>query len=404
MDDLVGLFGKLLDAAASSGPVLEWYASCALHGWLRITALLAVSLAHLCIAAELILVLRRRQRGRRAGGFCVLATFLLAGGVLYGLEVLIWWRPTNLLLAPATLGAALVLVCSATVLLPMVPRMLSLRDPVELQREFDQRRRTELELRQVHAQLEGVIEQRTAELAKKTEEMEQFLNTVSHDLKNPIVTCLGLAGMLREDVKAGRIGQTLDSVDRIERSVTRMRLFIEDLLNLSRVGQVPFVLTTVDTNEIVRSIGDDLRHRLEQAGVVLEIEDNLPVVNADTQRLTEVLENLITNAMKYGCDNPHPRITVGCIAEGEESRIFVRDNGRGIAQEHQAQIFEPFRRLRSDKEGSGIGLTIVMRIVKKHGGRVWVESEPGHGSTFWIALPAVDEQIGAETKPMHALT
>jgi signal transduction histidine kinase len=265
---------------------------------------------------------------------------------------------------------------------------MEFRKPVDLEREITQRRRTELELRQVHAQLEGVIEQRTSELASKNEELEQFLNTVSHDLKSPVVTCQGLAGILREDIQAGRIEETHDTINRIDRSVTRMRQLIDDLLHLSRIGKVRFELTDVNTLSLVRSIGDEYKTRLEKICAVLQIESNLPSVHADAHWLTEVFENLITNAIKYGCDNPHPSIKIGCITDEREHRFFVRDNGSGIDPAHHAQILEPFRRLRNDKEGSGMGLAIVVRIIKMHGGRIWIESQSGHGATFWVALPA----------------
>src|SRR5580658_481796 len=162
-----------------------------------------------------------------------------------------WW-PGYRVFTGVKAGAALASMVTLLLIHPMVPKLLAMRNPVELHREIAQRRRTELELRQVHAQLEGVIEQRTAELAAKNEEMEQFLNTVSHDLKNPIVTCLGLIGMVRQDLQAGQTAETLDSVARIERSVTRMRQLIEDLLNLSRLGRVQFELAEVDTDPMLR--------------------------------------------------------------------------------------------------------------------------------------------------------
>ena len=214
-----------------------------------------------------------------------------------------WW-PAYRLTGLTKAAAAVISLATAGVLIPLAPQALKLRSPAELQHEIVQRRRTELELRQVHAQLEGVIELRTAELAAKNEEMEQFLNTVSHDLKSPVVTCLGLAGVLREDLQAGRVEQTKDTINRIERSMTRMRQLIEDLLNLSRIGKVRFELTDVDTNSVIRSIGEEFKPRLQKIGATLEIESNLPMVRADAHWLTEVFENLITNAMKYGCDNP----------------------------------------------------------------------------------------------------
>lgn len=404
MEDIVEYFRKATD---TMGFPPRWRSSSwsEAQGWFYIGSELLIGFAYLVSFAALARYLRRCRSVSSAVLFLFVGLCLLTGAITHSLEALMFWWPAYRLTTIAKASTGLVSLVTVTALLPMIPKLLALRNPVELQREVAQRRRTEMELRQVHAQLEGVIEQRTSELAAKNAEMEQFLNTVSHDLKNPVVTCLGLAGILREDVQAGRIEESIDSVNRIERSVTRMRQLIDDLLHLSRIGRVRFELTEVDILEIVRSIADELRPRLEQIGAVLEFEDNLPHVIADAQWMRELLENLVTNAMKYGCDNPRPQIVVGSIELNDETRLFVRDNGRGIDSAHHAQIFEPFRRLRSDKEGSGMGLAIVVKIVKMHGGRVWVESEPGRGATFWIGLPlsgATETKERLETA--HALT
>jgi hypothetical protein len=368
----------------------RWYSEnwSAAHAWLFICSDLLISAAYLLMAVVLARIRRRHPGAPYTNLVLLLGVFFFAGGSTHLLDALMFWWPAYRLTALVNACAALISLGVAAALIRTAPKVLALRSPVEIQREIIQRRKTELELRQVHAQLEGVIEQRTAELASKNEEMEQFLNTVSHDLKSPVVTCLGLAGTLREDIKAGRVEETDDTINRIERSATRMRQLIEDLLNLSRIGRVRCELVDVDTQAILRSICDEFRPRLAEIGAVLEIETDLSCVRADTQRLTEVFENLITNAIKYGCDRPHPRIVVGCISTEKEHRFYVRDNGNGIDPAHHAQVLEPFRRLRTDKEGSGMGLAIVVRITRMHGGRIWIESHPGQGATFWVALPA----------------
>jgi two-component system, chemotaxis family, sensor kinase Cph1 len=366
------------------------------HAWLHIVSDLVIAATYLLMAAVLTRTLRARAGTPYARLFWLFAFFIFAGGITHLLDALMFWWPAYRLTALAKAGAALISLVTAAVLVRIAPKAAALRSPAEIQREIIQRRKTELELRQVHAQLEGVIEQRTAELASKNEEMEQFLNTVSHDLKSPVVTCLGLAGSLRDDLKAGRMEDTNDTIDRIERSATRMRQLIEDLLNLSRIGKVRFELTEVDTDSMVHSICEEYKPRLEKIGAVLEIETSLPTVRADAHWLTEVFENLVTNAMKYGCDDPHPRIAVGCETDVKEHRFYIRDNGKGIDPAHHAKIFEPFRRLRTDKEGSGMGLAIVVRIIKMHGGRIWIESKPGNGATFWVALPAAGSRESAE--------
>jgi two-component system, chemotaxis family, sensor kinase Cph1 len=357
------------------------------HASMHIAADLTISAVYLLIPIILFHFMQKRAGIRYSGLFWLFVAFISAAALVHLLDALMFWWPAYRLTGLVKAGTALISLIAAAVLIRVIPKAMTFRSPVELQSEIVQRRRTELELRQVHAQLEGVIEQRTAELASKNEEMEQFLNTVSHDLKSPVVTCQGLAGILREDLQAGRTEDTQDTIDRIDRSVGRMRQLIDDLLHLSRIGRVRFELGDVDTLSIVRSIHDEYKPRLEKIGAVLQIESNLPRVQADAHWLTEVFENLITNAIKYGCDHSCPTIRVGCITDEKEHRIYVRDNGSGIDPAHHAHILEPFRRLRSDKEGSGMGLAIVVRIVKMHGGRIWIESQQGHGATFWVALP-----------------
>ena len=153
-------------------------------------------------------------------------------------------------------------------------------------------------------------------------------------------------------------------------------------------------MADVNSETVIRSICEEYQPRLAKIGAAIGIDTPLPTVHADSRWLTEVFENLITNAMKYGCDNPNPAITVGCVTNEKEHQFYVRDNGAGIDPAHHAQILEPFRRLRTDKEGSGMGLAIVLRIIKMHGGRIWIDSQPGNGATFFFALP-IDQPVKA---------
>lgn len=395
MDDSIVFLSKVTNAILAKADALILSSELA-TAWIANASDLIILLAYLLILIKLIYSIARRRGIPQAGFLYLLASFLLMCLAAHGLEMS-WLRrlsPQAVTIAKPFL--ALLALATSAALLPRIREVLTLRNPESLRREIDQRRRTELELRQIHAQLEGVIELRTSELAAKNEEMEQFLNTVSHDLKNPVITSLGLAGILRDDLKAGRIDDSLDSISRIERSMTRMRHLIDELLNLSRIGRIRFEVTQVDTAAMLEGIRDDFRPRLNQSGVTLQIEDNLPHVKADARWLSEVFENLISNALKYGCDNPNPLIVVGGGVSKNEARFFIRDNGQGIDKAHHEQIFEPFKRLQSDKEGSGMGLAIVARILKMHSGRVWIESEPGGGATFWIALPAEGSETRAE--------
>lgn len=372
----------------------QWSAQ---HAWMHVLADAAIGVSCLVLSTLLAVHLRRQNGMPHSRVMWLLAIFGLASSAVHSLGAAMFWWPDyrllGLLKACAAMMAILLVITSA----PVIPRLLALRSPVELEREIVQRRRTERELRQVHAQLEGVIELRTSELAAKNEEMEQFLNTVSHDLKSPVITCQGLTAMLREDLDAGRIVESRDSIERIDRSVKRMRQLIDALLDLSRIGKIRFTMERVDMPGLLRSIADDLKPRLAQNHVKLIVHADLPAVHGDAHWLTEVFENLIINAIKYGGGNAEPTIMVGCDASETDCRFFVRDNGRGIDPAHHARIFEPFRRLSSDKEGSGMGLAIVARIVKMHGGKVWVESQLGMGATFWISLPPAQSEAEPST-------
>jgi len=166
-----------------------------------------------------------------------------------------------------------------------------------------------------------------------------------------------------------------------------MHQSINDLLELSRVGRVRSRPEQLDMNNLVGQLAEDMAPRLREAGIRLEVQPGLPPIIADPTRVTEVFENLITNAMKYGADVPDPLIEIGSEECDEEVRFFVRDNGPGIPPEYHKRIFGLFQRLDNRKEGTGVGLTIVQRIMEVHGGRVWVDSDVGRGATFWLAFP-----------------
>ncbi len=242
------------------------------------------------------------------------------------------------------------------------------------------------------------IRQTAAELQHKNQEMEQFVYSVSHDLKSPLVTCKGFLGILYEDLAEGNIPQAVESAKRVQQATRRMATLIEDLLQLSRVGRVSGEAATIDVTALAAELVAEMRGEYDPTRVRIEVQPDLPALTADPTAITRLLQNLLGNAFKYGCGAEQPRIEVGGGRSGEEVHYFVRDNGEGIAQQYQKKIFGVFQRLDSTKDGTGIGLAIVTRIMEAHGGRTWVESEPGRGTTFWLAFPqhylaAVEEPL-----------
>lgn len=254
---------------------------------------------------------------------------------------------------------------------------------------------TELEIaREFHSALTVFILRRSEELERlnrellaKNQEMEQFVYTVSHDLKSPLVTCMGYIGMMEEDLSTGNLDEVRDSARRIRGAAERMSHLIDDLLELSRVGRHGHHPRLLDTRVLAAELVAEWAERFALQRVQVRIQSDLPAVYADETSLNRLLENLLENALKYGCVGPEPVIHIGGEATEEEVRLFVRDNGPGIAEEYHQKIFRLFQRLDASKKGTGVGLASVAKIMSMHKGRAWVESSMGQGATFWLAFP-----------------
>ena len=227
------------------------------------------------------------------------------------------------------------------------------------------------------------------EIRKKNEELENFVYVVSHDLKSPIVSMQGFSSMLLNEYreKLGEEGGRY--IERIRANASRMEVLISDLLALSRLGRVVGAFKDVSSLDIVNRVCNGLKSRLEENRIEVFIGDNLPTIRCDGDRIYQVFENLVVNAVKFTGGAEEPKIEIGYEEKGEFHQFYVRDNGIGIDPKYHRKIFEIFQRLKEveDEEGTGIGLVIVERIVKNHGGKVWVESQKGEGATFCFTLP-----------------
>ena len=233
------------------------------------------------------------------------------------------------------------------------------------------------ELRRINNQLE-----------QQVAELEQFTYTVSHDLKSPIITIRGFLGFLRRDVRTNNSSRMESDIQRISEATDKMDRLMKELLELSRVGRVVNPPKEISFRDLVADALDMVQGRIMERGIEVHVQDQLPVIYGDYQRLAEVLQNLLDNAAKYMGDQTSPRVEVGSMIEGQETVFFVRDNGIGIEPQYQTRIFGLFEKLDPSTEGTGIGLALVKRIVEVHGGRVWAESKGlGHGSTFCFTVP-----------------
>ncbi len=231
------------------------------------------------------------------------------------------------------------------------------------------------------------------ELEAKNAELERFTYTVSHDLKSPLITIKGFLGYLERDVASSNLTRLRTDSARIHGAVERMGQLLDELLELSRIGRIMNPPHEVSLDNLVREVRESLAGRIAERGVTVDIADGLPVLYGDVARLREVVENLLDNAIKFMGDQPHPRIEIGVRRCDGETVVCVKDNGIGIDPRYHVKIFGLFERLEQKTEGTGIGLAIVSRIVKVHGGRIWVESEGvGHGSAFCFSLPERNEE------------
>jgi signal transduction histidine kinase len=252
--------------------------------------------------------------------------------------------------------------------------------------EVSERKRAQEALKKNEIKLQDLVK----ELAAKNAELETFVFSVSHDLKTPIVTIEGFMGALREDF-GNLISEDCEKyLNYIGDATQKMELLINDLLELSRIGRLTVKKTEFSLADLIEEVIAGLQPQIEARGIQVTVMKDLPLVYGEKKRIIQVMENLLSNAIKYiGNENPSPRIEVEAQEQDDQKVVFVRDNGIGIERIYFEKIFQVFQRLPSAKklgQGTGIGLAIVKRIIEYHGGRVWLESEPGKGTTFFFAL------------------
>ncbi len=258
----------------------------------------------------------------------------------------------------------------------------------ELQQRVEERT---AELSESNERLKREIDEheRTEEALKRTnEELQNFVHVVSHDLKTPITYIQGFSSTLLDKHKEGLDDQGRMCLERIDASALRMEKLVSDLLALSRVGRVVATFEDVSSLEIVKNVTSGLKERLKAKEIELIVEDSLPTINCDQGRIFQVFDNLLVNAIKFTGDRKNPEIEIGYEDTGDFHQFHVRDNGIGIDPEDHRKIFEMFHRLKQveDEQGTGLGLAIVERIVSKHGGQIWVESQKETGATFYFTL------------------
>lgn len=238
-------------------------------------------------------------------------------------------------------------------------------------------------------ELEARVAERTRELESVVGELRAFNQTVSHDLRSPLGAILNFTAILEDEYRERILdAEGLAMLARVQRSAGRAMMLLEGLQSLSRAGRIELDISSVDMGALAREIFAQVRVAEMDRDVELSLGE-LPRVQGDRTLLADVLSNLFTNALKYSRGREKRRIEVRGFVEGEECIFEVADNGRGFDMRFRDKVFGMFERLDPDDvEGTGVGLAIVERIVRRHGGRVWAESRLGEGASFFFALPA----------------
>lgn len=389
--------------------------------WLNVISDSLIALAYYSIPVLLVYFVSKRRDLPFHWMFLLFGAFIISCGTTHLLEVWTLWYPHYWLSSFFKVITALVSMYTALELVPLLPKALALPSPEQLEvanqslkDEIIERQRIEQELREYKEDLEELVKRRTVELATTNEklhleiaerkqsekqlaqllaevesanqELNDFAYVVSHDLKAPLRGISTIADWLLTDYSDKFDEEGKELINLMISRVQRLHNLIDGILEYSRVGRLKEQIIEFDLNKLLSDAIDlvSLHQTIE-----IKIENPLPFLSAERTRIKQLFQNLISNAAKF-MDKPQGQIKIGCQHEGSSWKFWVSDNGPGIESRYFGKIFQIFQRLSSEKasNSTGIGLAIVKKIVEMYGGRIWVESEIGKGSTFFFTLPA----------------
>ncbi len=253
-------------------------------------------------------------------------------------------------------------------------------------------RESEMHYRKLSEELELRVAERTSQLEAANKELEAFSYSVSHDLRAPLRTVTGFSQALLEDFSRDMPAEACRYLHRIQMGVTQMDRLIKDLLTFSHTALQTLKVLPVRSSYLVNQVIEELKAEQEGREVKITLGD-LPVCQGDSSLLRQVFSNLLSNALKFTRNRTVAKIEIGCISEeaDEELIFYIRDNGVGFDMQYADKLFGVFQRLHSSEEyeGMGLGLAITQRIIQRHGGRIWAESEKDWGTTFYFTLKKV---------------
>jgi len=255
--------------------------------------------------------------------------------------------------------------------------------------EIADRKRAEAEVKKLNEELELRVGERTVELEAANRELEAFSFSVSHDLRSPLRAMNAFSSELREEFSSHLPPEAQDLLDRVISSAQRMKQLLDDLLRFSQLSRQALSRQAVEIQPIVRGLIEELRTEHSEKTLDIRLAE-LPDCIGDRSLLTQVFANLLSNAFKFTRYKAKAMIEIGYLNGATEGTYFVRDNGAGFDMQHAGKLFGVFQRLHGQEEfeGTGVGLSIVHRIIQRHGGRVWAQAEAEKGATFFFTVPA----------------
>jgi signal transduction histidine kinase len=328
--------------------------------------------------------------------FMMLAAYLVACGTTHFTNVISFlvpvYRVSGLLLdISAAIG-----ICACVLFMCLIPRILSTPGPEALTIEIGERRKSERELRELKTHLEERVRERTVELESRNEDLSQFAFAASHDLQEPLRMMAIYSEVLHQSYGEALDDEAREFIGHIVSGSRRMTKLLDDLLAYTKL-----VSGDVETNgpleapteHVLHHVMHDLQQQIAISGARITW-DELPTFHVSETHLRQLLQNVISNAIKYR-GKPTPGIHLSSRQQGDECLLSIKDNGIGIGARYHRQIFGVFKRLHGrEVPGTGMGLPICQKIVERYGGRIWVESELGSGATFFIRLPGLHAQPG----------
>lgn len=269
-------------------------------------------------------------------------------------------------------------------------------------RDLTERKEAEKALRDSYERYRKIADElkiTNEELSYANQELEQFTSIVSHDLQEPIRTIKSFLKLMEMKLNNDQYDDLKTYISKSINAATRMRELIQNLLHYSQLGKIEVVKEKVNVREVMNEVVQNLKTAIEKSNAEIEVETNVDTVEGDRVQLVQLIQNLLSNALKF-TNADDPKIKIKSVQENGHVKFAVSDNGIGIDQSDLNKVFEIFRRLNTKKEypGTGIGLAICKKIVDRHGGRIWPESKPGKGTTFYFTLNEEKDKQPAHEK------